>query len=112
MSHTIVHRALLDYLELAPPARRAEVIESIREKVVEMYVPMAGSAETNEHCRLHTKEGARIGMLCLIHGDAKDRKVMLKSFKPYVAKASSPHVIWLQSHDHRSVWRSTDTWCC
>ena len=39
-SHAIVHRALLDYLELAPASRRAEVIETIREKVVEMFVPM------------------------------------------------------------------------
>ena len=40
--------------------------------------------------RLHTKEGARVALQCLWQSDAKGRKAILKTFKPYVIK------VWLQ----------------
>ena len=39
-SHNIVHRALLDYFTIAPENRRQELIEQIRETVVEMFVQL------------------------------------------------------------------------
>ncbi|KAJ2850924.1 Pumilio y domain member 6 [Coemansia brasiliensis] len=68
---SIVHRALLDYIRYADAKDRQEVIETMRELVVEI---------------LHTREGAHAGMLCLLYGTPKDRKAILKSFKPYLQR--------------------------
>lgn len=41
---------------------------------------------------MHTRDGARIACGCLRHGDAKDRKALLKAMKGYVARAAlDPH---------------------
>jgi pumilio family protein 6 len=37
---------------------------------------------------LHTHDGARVAMMCLLHGTAKDRKIIIKSFKTFVVKIS------------------------
>ncbi|KAJ2799850.1 Pumilio y domain member 6 [Coemansia guatemalensis] len=72
VQHSIVHRALLDYLRHVQDAgERQEMVEAMRDLVVEV---------------LHTREGAHAGMLCLLHGNNKDRKAMLKSFKPYLQR--------------------------
>ncbi|PIA17763.1 ARM repeat-containing protein [Coemansia reversa NRRL 1564] len=72
VQHSIVHRALLDYLRhVQDTGDRQEMIEAMRELVVEV---------------LHTREGAHAGMLCLLHGNNKDRKAILKSFKPYLQR--------------------------
>ncbi|KAJ2611171.1 Pumilio y domain member 6 [Coemansia sp. RSA 1365] len=72
VQHSIVHRALLDYLRyVQDTGDRQEMIEAMRELVVEV---------------LHTREGAHVGMLCLLHGNNKDRKAILKSFKPYLQR--------------------------
>ncbi|KAJ2452544.1 Pumilio y domain member 6 [Coemansia sp. RSA 2336] len=71
VQYSIVHRALLDYLRFADVKDRQEVIETMRELVVEI---------------LHTREGAHAGMLCLLYGTPKDRKAILKSFKPYLQR--------------------------
>ena len=33
---------------------------------------------------LHTKEGAKVAVLCAMYGSVKDRKAIIKSFKGYV----------------------------
>ncbi|KAJ2716887.1 Pumilio y domain member 6 [Coemansia spiralis] len=71
VQHSIVHRALVDYLRLADEAGRHEVIEAMRELVVEV---------------LHTRDGAHAGMLCLLHGSPKDRKAIIRSFKPFLKR--------------------------
>ncbi|KAJ2790428.1 Pumilio y domain member 6, partial [Coemansia helicoidea] len=71
VQHSIVHRALLDYLRLADEAGRRDAIEAMRELVVEV---------------LHTRDGAHAGMLCLLHGSPKDRKAIVRSFKPYLKR--------------------------
>jgi pumilio family protein 6 len=51
---------------------------------------------------LHTKEGSKVAMLCLAHGSAKDRKVIIKSFKPYImkiAKEQFGHLVLLAAFD-------------
>ena len=37
---------------------------------------------------MHTRDGARIACACLRHGDSKDRKVVLKALKGFVARAA------------------------
>ncbi|XP_046852007.1 pumilio homolog 3-like [Xenia sp. Carnegie-2017] len=71
VSHTIVHRAMLEFFTYADEKMRTEVIECLHEQLVLI---------------LHTSEGAKITMSCLWHGTPKDRKVIVKSFKGYVAK--------------------------
>lgn len=71
VSHTIVHKALLDFFTNADEKMRTEMIEAVREQLVLI---------------LHTSEGARVAMSCLCHGTPKDRKVIVKSFKSYVIK--------------------------
>ncbi|KAJ1733288.1 Pumilio y domain member 6 [Coemansia sp. Benny D160-2] len=71
VQYSIVHRALLDYIRHADAKERQEVIETMRELVVEI---------------LHTREGAQAGMLCLLHGTPKDRKAIVKAMKPYLRK--------------------------
>ncbi|XP_031550524.1 pumilio homolog 3-like isoform X2 [Actinia tenebrosa] len=71
ITHNIIHRVLLEYLMLSDDKAQSEMIESIREYVVLI---------------LHTHDGARVAMQCLWNGTAKDRKIILKTFKTYIAK--------------------------
>ncbi|KAJ2784039.1 Pumilio y domain member 6 [Coemansia javaensis] len=71
VQHSIVHRALLDYMRHADDAGRQAAVEAMRELVVEV---------------LHTRDGAHVGMLCLLHGTAKDRKAIVRTFKPYLRR--------------------------
>jgi len=71
LTGTLAHRLLREYLSLCAEADRADVIESLREAVIQM---------------LHTKDGARVGLMCLWWGTTKDRKAIVKSLKTFVAK--------------------------
>ncbi|XP_033123084.1 pumilio homolog 3-like [Anneissia japonica] len=71
IKRTMIHKVLYDFFVHARPKLRSEMIESIREVVVQI---------------LHTHDGARVAMQCVWHGTAKDRKVVMKSFKTYVSK--------------------------
>ncbi|KAM9322904.1 pumilio homolog 3 [Pholidichthys leucotaenia] len=71
IKHSLVHKVFLDFFLFAPDNQRTEMIESIRESVVYMA---------------HTHDGARVGMHCLWHGTAKDRKVIIKTMKTYMVK--------------------------
>ncbi|XP_071800235.1 pumilio homolog 3-like [Asterias amurensis] len=73
VKHSIVHKVLLDFLEHAPMKMKTELIEGLRDTVVQI---------------LHTHDGARAAMYCLWHGTAKDRKAIIKSFKTFVCKIS------------------------
>ena len=59
-NHSLLHRLLHEYLINCNEAERAEMIQNLREAVVQI---------------LHTRDGARIGMSCLWYGTPKDRKV-------------------------------------
>ncbi|XP_071952869.1 pumilio homolog 3-like [Antedon mediterranea] len=71
IKHSLIHKVLYDFFLHARPQLRSDMIESIREVVVQI---------------LHTHDGARVAMQCIWHGTAKDRKVIMKSFKTYVSK--------------------------
>ncbi|XP_022097132.1 pumilio homolog 3-like isoform X2 [Acanthaster planci] len=71
VKHSIVHKALLDFLVHAPAKMKTELIEGMRDVVVHI---------------LHTHDGARAAMHCLWFGTAKDRKAIIKSFKTFVVK--------------------------
>lgn len=71
LGHTIVHRLMLEYVQYEEAARLQDWISTVDEKLVEM---------------LHTFEGARVVSRCLAVATAKQKKVILKSFKPYIKK--------------------------
>ncbi|KAJ2158662.1 Pumilio y domain member 6 [Coemansia sp. RSA 552] len=71
VQQSVVHRALLDYLRLGDSAERARVAGDLRELAVEM---------------VHTREGAAAAMLCVAYGTPKDRKAMVRAFKPFLRK--------------------------
>ena len=74
---TLVQRAAAEMLEHGDASQRAELVASFREQAVHV---------------MHTRDGARIACGCLRHGDAKDRKAVLKAMKGYVSKAAlDPH---------------------
>ncbi|KAJ2723192.1 Pumilio y domain member 6 [Coemansia sp. Benny D115] len=74
VQHSLVHRALLEYLQNANEKERGEIIEQMHELCVEI---------------LHTREGAHATILCILHGSAKDRKLILRSMRPFLARIAS-----------------------
>jgi len=70
-NHSLLHRLTHEYLSNCNVKERSEMIANLREAVAQV---------------LHTRDGARIGMLCLWHGNNKDRKAIIKSFKGLVTK--------------------------
>ncbi|XP_051767065.1 pumilio homolog 3 [Ctenopharyngodon idella] len=87
IKHSLVHKVFLDFFEHAPAKQRTEMIESIREAVVYMA---------------HTHDGARVTMHCLWHGTPKDRKVIVKTMKSYIAKFAMgeyAHLVLLAAFD-------------
>ncbi|CAO3587481.1 unnamed protein product [Absidia cylindrospora] len=69
--HSIVHKALLQYLTLADAKGRDELMSLLRDSLQEI---------------VHTREGARVAMLCLSYSSPKDKKAIIKSFKPFLSK--------------------------
>ncbi|KAK1800547.1 hypothetical protein P4O66_005770 [Electrophorus voltai] len=87
IKHSLVHKVFLDFFLHAPAKQKAEMIESIRESVVYMA---------------HTHDGARVAMHCLWHGTAKDRKLIVKTMKTYIAKFAMgeyAHLVLLAAFD-------------
>lgn len=71
VKHSIVHKALHDFMVHANNAKRAELIATLRDVVVQI---------------LHTQDGAKAAMYALWFGSAKDRKIIIKSFKTFLRK--------------------------
>ncbi|ORX62028.1 ARM repeat-containing protein [Hesseltinella vesiculosa] len=69
--HSIVHRPLLQYLTLADDKGRGEMMALLRDNLQDM---------------VHTRDGARVAMLCLAYSSPKDKKHIIKAFKPFLVK--------------------------
>jgi pumilio family protein 6 len=79
----ILHRVILDYLQIADGSVYKTIIEMLQDHLVHM---------------LHTREGAKIAQLCILNGGPKDRKNIVKSFKGFVhaiAKEQYGHTVLL-----------------
>ena len=59
-NHSLLHRLTNEYLTHCNEIERSEMIQSLRQAVVQV---------------LHTRDGARVGMTCIWYGTQKDRKV-------------------------------------
>ncbi|KAG8903928.1 pumilio domain member 6 [Tulasnella sp. 403] len=78
-AHSIVHRALWEYLQeinkLESEEERTRLRTDIFENCSELLADMA-----------HTSNGSRAVREFIAHGSAKDRKKIIKTFKPHVEK--------------------------
>ncbi|XP_022848760.1 pumilio homolog 24, partial [Olea europaea var. sylvestris] len=72
LDHSIVHRALMEYLTVADESSAADVIQHL-----------SGSGLVRV---IHTKDGSRLGSLCVKHGNAKERKKIIKGLKGHIDK--------------------------
>lgn len=72
VDHSIIHRLLMEYVTIADQSSAAEVIQQLSGPLLVRMI--------------HTKDGSRIGMLCVKHGNAKERKKLVKGLKDHVSK--------------------------
>ncbi|KAL1806702.1 hypothetical protein DCAR_0832534 [Daucus carota subsp. sativus] len=72
VDHSIIHRLLMEYVTIADQSSAAEVIQQLSGPLLVRMI--------------HTKDGSRIGMLCVKHGNAKERKKLIKGLKDHVSK--------------------------
>lgn len=72
VDHSIIHRLLMEYVTIADQSSAAEVIQQLSGPLLVRMI--------------HTKDGSRIGMLCVKHGSAKERKKLVKGLKDHVSK--------------------------
>ncbi|KAH0550452.1 hypothetical protein KQX54_019462 [Cotesia glomerata] len=70
----LIHSVLAEYLIICELNDRAELIGTLKESVVEL---------------LATKDGAKVAMICMWHGTAKERKAMLKVMKEQVKEIAT-----------------------
>ncbi|KAJ3031731.1 UNVERIFIED_CONTAM: pumilio domain member 6 [Siphonaria sp. JEL0065] len=90
--HTILHRLILDYLLLLPPPTPYAAPSGSATAATPTEAPVSSSAFMVDLLKdhlvhiLHTREGARVAQLTLLHSTPKDRKYILKTFKSLVPK--------------------------
>ncbi|KAJ1975471.1 Pumilio y domain member 6 [Dimargaris verticillata] len=87
INHNIMHQPVLEYATLANDAEVQRLIDAIKEDVVHI---------------LHSKEGYKAAMLLFLRANAKDRKIILKTFKSFVKKICMEeygHLVMIQIFD-------------
>lgn len=87
LTNSIVHLPLLKFFEHGTNADVNEVLPFLRDHLVRF---------------LHTREGAKTAALILGYGKAKDRKLIVKSFKSYAVKIATEefgHAVLLKTFE-------------
>jgi pumilio family protein 6 len=74
ITNSIVHKALYQYMVLADDKGREEMMGHLKESLQEI---------------VHTREGAWVAMICLSIAAPKDRKNIIKAFKPFLPKIAA-----------------------
>lgn len=74
VDHSILHRVLLEYFSIADKTSVAEIIQQLSSPLL---IRMIG-----------TKDGAKIGILCVKYGNAKERKKIIKGLKGHIGKTA------------------------
>ncbi|KFK39025.1 hypothetical protein AALP_AA3G190900 [Arabis alpina] len=72
VDHTIIHKLLIEYLTIADKTSAEFVIQQLAGPLLNRII--------------HTRDGARVAILCIKHGSAKDRKKIIKAMKGHVGK--------------------------
>ncbi|XP_010504678.1 PREDICTED: pumilio homolog 24-like [Camelina sativa] len=74
VDHTIIHKLLIEYLTIADKTSAADVLQLLTGSLILRMV--------------HTRDGSRLAMLCIKHGSAKERKMIIKAMKDHVQKVA------------------------
>lgn len=74
LTNSIVHKAMYQYMLLADDKGREEMLGHLKESLQEI---------------IHTREGSWVAMICLSIASPKDRKNIIKAFKPFLQKIAS-----------------------
>lgn len=72
VDHSIVHRALLEYMCIANKSSVTDIIQQLSGSLLVRMI--------------HTRDGSKVGALCIIHSGAKERKKIVKGMKGHVVK--------------------------
>ncbi|KAK6265341.1 hypothetical protein QUC31_016178 [Theobroma cacao] len=72
VDHSMIHRVLLEYLSIADQSSAADLIQQLSGPLLVRMI--------------HTRDGSKIGMLCVKHGSAKERKKIIKGMKGHISK--------------------------
>lgn len=70
VDHSILHRVLIEYLSVAEEFSATDVIKQLSGPLLVRMI--------------HTRDGSRVGMLCVKHGSAKERKKIIKGMKGHI----------------------------
>ncbi|KAK7387939.1 hypothetical protein VNO78_22738 [Psophocarpus tetragonolobus] len=74
VDHSILHRVLLEYFSIADKSSVTDIIQQLSNPLI---VRMIG-----------TRDGAKIGILCVKYGSAKERKKIIKGLKEHIGKTA------------------------
>ncbi|XP_004508185.1 pumilio homolog 24 isoform X2 [Cicer arietinum] len=74
VDHSILHRVLLEYFSIADKTSVTDIIQQLSSPLL---IRIIG-----------TKDGAKIGVLCVKYGSAKERKKIIKGLKGHVEKTA------------------------
>ncbi|KAF5181547.1 Pumilio-like protein [Thalictrum thalictroides] len=72
VDHSIIHTALIEYLNIADKSSATDILEQLSGPLLVRMI--------------HTKDGSKLGMLCIKHGGAKERKKIIKGMKGHIEK--------------------------
>ncbi|XP_076902120.1 pumilio homolog 24-like [Bidens hawaiensis] len=72
VDHSILHKVLVEYFTVADKTSAADVIQPLCSALLVRMI--------------HTKDGSKIGILCIKHGSAQERKKIIKGMKGHVHK--------------------------
>ncbi|CAN0855634.1 Pumilio homolog 24 [Linum grandiflorum] len=72
VDHSIIHRVIMEYFSIADKSSAADIVQQLSSALLVRMI--------------HTKDGSRIGVLCVKHGSAKERKKIVKGMKSHILK--------------------------
>lgn len=77
IDHSIIHKALVEYVSIADKFSAEDVVKQLSGPLLVRMI--------------HTRDGLRLGLFCVKHGSAKERKKLLKGIKGHVGKIAHDH---------------------
>ncbi|PWA78654.1 pumilio 24 [Artemisia annua] len=69
VGHSILHKVLVEYFTIADKTSAADVIQHVSSALLVRMI--------------HTKDGSKVGILCIKHGSAQERKKIIKGMKDH-----------------------------
>ncbi|KAK9033513.1 hypothetical protein V6N11_018544 [Hibiscus sabdariffa] len=72
VDHSMIHMVLVEYLSIADQSSAADRVQQLSGPLLVRMI--------------HTQDRSKIGMLCIRHGSAKERKKIIKGMKGHISK--------------------------